>query len=43
MFEGRDSREDDLMRDRQISEQIDGDRDTETCRLRGLESRGGAL
>lgn len=35
MFEGReDSRKDDLMRDTQIIEQIDGDIDTETCRQR---------
>lgn len=29
MFEGIDSRDDDLMTDGQISEQIDGDRDRE--------------
>lgn len=40
MFEGReDSRKDDLMRDTQIIEQIDGDIDTETCRRRGLEKQ----
>lgn len=36
MFEGRDSRDDGLMRDGQISGQIDGGRDREKDRWRGL-------
>lgn len=39
MFEGRNSRDDDLMRDGQISGWIDGGRDRERDRLRGLEEQ----
>lgn len=39
MFEGRNSEDDDLMRDGQISGRIDGDGDTERCWLRGLEEQ----
>lgn len=39
VFKGIDSGDDDLMTDGQISEQIDGDRDRETDRLRGLEKQ----
>lgn len=39
MFEGRNSRDDDLMRDGQINGRIDGDRDRERDRPRGLEEQ----
>lgn len=39
MFAGRDSKYDDLMRDKQISGQIDRDRDRERDRQRGLEEQ----
>lgn len=38
-FEGRNSRDDDLMRDRKMNGQIDGDRDRERGRPRGLEEQ----
>lgn len=39
MFEGTTSRDNDLVRDGEISGQIDGNRDTEMGRLRGLEEQ----